>query len=461
MSNETAKPPDTQAYEAALALLRGGRVDEGIEALLGLVPRMPKVLGDLVWAYHARGISAPAYTYLKQYLEHFPEDYYAWSLMTQVARECNNLTAAEQAARRAVALQPKEARFWYELGEVLFFTSRWKEAARAYAKCLKLDPQFSKAQVRRQLALRLVGLGPIHRLVRWKPIRSLLRMFLSSGLVSDLIELDMGIALHDRRWQMPLAWEGAVGFAKPAPPDQSAAQFAAHFDRCPCPWWQWFRAIRLEGRVEKLLEVGHGPGHVAHHFAAAGFAPKSLVPDDGSRRDREQRGIAAVCGDMHFVGGRGGSFDLLLAHHALQQSRAPLFALWEWRRVLRPDGYLLLMAHLPVDRPASVVDSPRATGEPALLGHLTYGVAGQVMTLTYWQLRRLFKLVGFQLIAETLQDPADGQLAGVEHVDGRRPRDLARAWDFLVLLRKPGRLSYDGEMEKPRGMPAPKKPSPS
>ncbi len=69
---------------------------------------------------------------------------------------------------------------------------------------------------------------------------------------------------------------------------------------------------------------------------------------------------------------------------------------------------------------------------------------------TYWQLRWLLRQTGFQLIAETLEDPQSGLLAGVEWVDGRREPDPDRLWNVFFLLRKPGALPYDGALEKPR-----------
>jgi len=463
MTGETEKQTDAAAYDQAMALLKQGRVDEGIELLKRVYPRMPKALGDLLYAYRARGDNDSAFTYLQLYVEQFPDDPGGWALMAQIARERNDLDLAARLKRRALDADPRNARLWFDLGEIFLHARKWTAAARAYAKCLKLDPQFSKAAVRRQLVLRLRGLGPLHWLVRLAPIRWALRTVLSSGLVSELIERDMGIALDDPRWQLPLQWEGAAKFVEPAPADQSPDRFAAHFAGCRCPFWQWFQSLGrtvdargnagpavLQGRVRKVLEVGGEPGHVAHHFALAGLEVLSLTNDEAACRDREQRGIATARGDFHLTDMRGNSFDLLVAGYALQRSRAPLFALWEWRRLLRPDGYLLLMAHLPVDGPP-----PRPEGQPlgpdaGRLAHFSYGVAGHVMTLTYWQLRRLFKVAGLQLIAETLEDPAKPSLESVAHVDGRWPADLKRAWNVFFLLRKPGRLPYDGELEKPR-----------
>jgi len=495
MTSETERQSDSDVYEQGLALLKEGRVDEGIERLRTITDRMPKALGDIAWAYRMKGKNEEALGCLKEYTERFPRDAGAWALMAKMARERNALKEAASYARRAAAARPREAQLWYELGEIFFYAGDLKKAVHAYGECLKLDPQAGKAHVRRQLAVRLKGLGPLSALAGWAPFRALIRRVLSSGLVGQLIEIDMGIVLDDRRWQMPLEWGTArelqvSSFKFQVPAGQEPNRFAAHFEQCQCPFWLWFRSLRLDGLVRRVLEVGMGPGHVAHHFARLGGAVRRTagsVGEDGpeilsvtlsefARRDREQRGITAMRGDFHLIWERGGSFDLIVANHALQHSRAPLFALWEWKRLLRPDGYLMVMAHLPLNCPAPPLgsrqgevedESPEARAErdptsnlPLSTSHFPYGVPGQLMTLTYWQLRWLFKQAGFQLIVETLEDPKRQRLESVEHVDGRRPVDPKRPWDVFFLLRKPGRLPFDGTLEKPRPL-APRPPTPA
>jgi SAM-dependent methyltransferase len=268
--------------------------------------------------------------------------------------------------------------------------------------------------------------------------------------MGDLIELEMGIPRNDPRWEMALEWGQAPERILSPPAGQEPDGFAEHFEQCRCPFWQWFRSLRLDGPMRRMLDVGVGPGHVAHHFALAEFEVVSVTTDEAARRDREQRGMTALHGDMHRLAHRGGLFDLIVAVHALQSSRSPLFALWEWKRLLRPDGYLLVMAHLPLNRPAPTSPSSPAGSGADVSEHFAYGVAGNIMTLTYWQLRWLFKQTDFQLIAETLEDPVRGCLESTEHVDGRRPADPTKPWDVLFLLRKPGRLPHDGALEKLR-----------
>jgi len=460
MNPLTDNRTDEATYRQGLALLGQDKVAEGIDLLRQVSPRMPKALGDVAWAYRMRGNNDAAFACLEQYVQHFPDDPGGWALMARIERDRNAIAAAARYARRAAACNPRDSALWFELGEILVHARDWTGAAEAYGKSLKINPHNSLASLRRQQALRMKGPGRLERVARWKPIRWFLRRFLSSELVSDLIELEMGIPSEAGQWQMPLEWGEAAPFVESVPTGQEADQFVAHFAQCRCAFWQWFCALREthkiaappKGEAWKTLELGSGPGRVAHHFALGGYEVHSLVMTQDGRAKRERRGIRAAVGDFHLIADRGGTYDLLVAAHALQCCRAPLMALWDWKRVLRSDGCLLVMARLAIQRPAANAASPGEEVNSPALGHLVHGVASHVMTLSYWQLRWLFRQAGFQLIAETLEDPASGSLAGVEHVDGRLSAEPTRAWNAFFVLRRPGRLPYDGALEKPRAI---------
>lgn len=455
MIPDTADPNDVEIYERGLELLRQSRFEEGFERLRSVSDRMPAALGQLAYAYYAHGKSEEAFPLVRQYIEKIPEDPSGWWLLARLERTQNNLSRAEQYARRAVALQPSNARFWFELGETLFLARRWRDAARVYRRCLKLDPEHDQAAVRRSHARRLATQSRI-RAITWRPpFRWILRRVLVSNLVGEMIETSMGVSLDDRRWQRPLELDSAADVSVTPPPGQEADRFLTHFEQCRCPFWQWFRSLPLEGPVRRILEVGVGSGNVAQHFASSGFEVTAVTPSELARRDRLRRGIVAVKGDFHFIFEKGGSFDLVLAGETLRCSRAPLFALWEWKRILRPDGYLLVAQPLYVD-PSASSPRPGAKGTKSQPGNSSgaephgVGTPESVLTLTYWQLRWVFKFTGFQLIAETLEDPGRASLESVDHVDGRRPHDMTKPWTALFLLRKPGNLPYDGALEKPR-----------
>jgi len=448
MMPQAEQPADAAVYEQARALLRNGQVAEGIALLRSLSGRMPKVLGDIAWACRMRNDNDAAMAALREYVEKFPADPGAWALMARIERDRSDLGAAARYARRAVEINPDDAQLCFDLGEVLFLARDWKGASRAYAASLRINPDQSLAQVRQQHALRMRGFGRFRRLSHWRPARAVARRLLSSRVMRDLIEIDMGIASEDRRWQSPVEWGGAPTFIESSPAGQEAEDFAAHFAQCRCAFWKWYRTLPLEGRLKEVLEIGAGSGHVAHHFALSGLNVLCVAADDAARRDLEQRNLPVIGQDVHLIPRPGGSFDLIVADYALPHSRAVFTAVSEWKRLLRPDGHLLVMAHLALDGPApGTVPEPENRREFA---HFAFGVPGHVMTLTYWQLRWLFRQAGLFLIGETLLDPKCDCLESIEHVDGRRPPDPSRAWDALFLLRKPGRLPCNRDLEKPR-----------
>jgi SAM-dependent methyltransferase len=474
MSAEKPEQPTAEAYERGRALLREGRVEEGIDALQRILPVMPKARADIIWAYRARGENERALEHLKRYVEQFTDDAQAWTVMAQIAREQNAPEPAGEYARRALALKPNDAPLCFELGEIFLYAMDYGSAVRAYRRCVALDPQFGRARVRCDLARRLGRIGPVYAITRSAPMRLLGTLLLRSGLPSELVELDMGITLDDRRWEMPLDWGAPADMAPPAPPGQAPEEFERHFADCRCAFWQWFRSLGLEGSLRRTLEVGAGPGHVAEHFQRGGHDVFSITPGEFARRDRERRGLRAVRADFHLTNEPGGRYDLIVADYALHASRAPLFAAWEWRRLLRPDGCLFVMAHLPLDRPAP--NTPEAAsrfGVPAsevsAFGvhasackdtlkcelqtgpRFAFGEPGRIMLLTYWQLRWMLRQSGLNLVAETLHDRETDRLESVEYVDGRRrSAESPRAWDVFMVLRKPGPLPFDAALEKPR-----------
>lgn len=64
-----------------------------------------------------------------------------------------NTSAALEAYRQALEIDPKNARAWYNLGSILHDEGRFEEAIEAYNKTLELDPKYYKARVNKQEAL--------------------------------------------------------------------------------------------------------------------------------------------------------------------------------------------------------------------------------------------------------------------------------------------------------------------
>jgi SAM-dependent methyltransferase len=66
----------------------------------------------------------------------------------------------------------------------------------------------------------------------------------------------------------------------------------------------------------------------------------SLDLPEGVREHAEHHGYEVEEADMHCTGLPDGAFDLVWSHHCLEHSFSPFAALLEWRRLLRPGGYL-------------------------------------------------------------------------------------------------------------------------
>lgn len=231
--------------------------------------------------------------------------------------------------------------------------------------------------------------------------------------------------------------------------------FAKHLENCRCTFWEWYLSLGVDGEVRRVLDVGCGAGYTTEHFVRHGCAVTGVTVSSVEKAECERRGIEIVEADFHYLPLPDGKFDLVFSSHSLEHTSAPFFALWDWKRVLRPGGYVLIVVPLPIDQDARAVfpdnynpdadcmDFPPT--EDKVLSHeeictasSTYGAWLHVFVLSCRQLRWLFHLTGFELVAEAVEDPVSGNVLGIEHVDGRLPRDPDRVLNGMFLLRKPG-----------------------
>lgn len=138
--------------------------------------------------------------------------------------------------------------------------------------------------------------------------------------------------------------------------DHSNPGFAAAYDalsslgeRLPFATWRDRALAEARGR---LLVVGLGPGHDLAHLPPAVTSVVGLEPDP-SMRLRARRRMAGAGVPVHLVAAVGerlpvrtGAVDAVLLSLVLCSVDEPAAALREVRRVLAPDGVLLIFEHV-------------------------------------------------------------------------------------------------------------------
>jgi SAM-dependent methyltransferase len=89
-----------------------------------------------------------------------------------------------------------------------------------------------------------------------------------------------------------------------------------------------------------VLDVGIGVGYALRKFKARGLRVTGITQEHSEADSAKADGLDARIMDMNFLDFPDSSFDLVWCRHALEHSLMPIIALMEFRRVLRPGGYL-------------------------------------------------------------------------------------------------------------------------
>ncbi len=97
----------------------------------------------------------------------------------------------------------------------------------------------------------------------------------------------------------------------------------------------------------RVLDVGCGQGVALKHFKELGCDAWGVTTNATDREECLAKGFSASLEDMHNIYSEHQRelYDLIWARHVLEHSPAPLFALHEFKRVLKPGG--LLYAEMP------------------------------------------------------------------------------------------------------------------
>jgi len=286
-------------------------------------------------------------------------------------------------------------------------------------------------------------------------LHGLVRRLAASAAALEVLEAGCRSAVaHQVRWAQALEHGSALALFVETPRGMEPENFSSHFETCGCVYWRWFLAQGVEREIRTVLDVGCGGGHATEHFLRRGFDVTGVTCNADEMGECRRRGIRVLAQDFHFLGVPDGSFDMVFSSHSLEHSVSPLFALAEWKRVVRPGGYVMIVVPMPIDGDlraafpehydpaADALDFAATVGETLsadclLSADYTCGISPHVFVLSYWQLAWLFRLGGLEMVAGGVEDAISGKADGLAHVDGRLPRDPRRALNGLFLLRKP------------------------
>lgn len=134
--------------------------------------------------------------------------------------------------------------------------------------------------------------------------------------------------------------------------------------------WRLRMLARASGRV---LEVGIGtgkniPGYPAGVELIGIDAAEGMLAIARARSRRSGAPVDLVLADVQALPFRDGAFDTVVSSFVFCSVPDPLAGLLELRRVVRPEGKILMLEHLPGGRPA-----------PGVMGRLLQRIAGGLL----------------------------------------------------------------------------------
>ena len=171
-----------------------------------------------------------------------------------------------------------------------------------------------------------------------------------------------------------------------------------------------------------LLEVGCGNGRQLERLARAGWQVEGIDFDEHAATMARGLGIAVRVGELASANYTDGQFDAIILSHVIEHVEDPVQLLAECRRILKPDGQL-------------VVATPNANA----LGHRWYGRA-------WLGLEPPRHLVVFT--PRALADAA--RRAGFERVS-IETKSIVGAWWFLASVWRRAALVDDSRAPLPNG----------
>lgn len=136
--------------------------------------------------------------------------------------------------------------------------------------------------------------------------------------------------------------------------------------------------------AKNALVADIGAGGMTHSLRLVKLGYKVIAVDPRYPGTGEKGNLTAIPGDMHELPIGSGTIDLVFANHVWEHSIAPLIALAEFNRVLKPDGFLFL--GLPDHVEKWVKDH----------------YSGHVFVPTELQIENLMDLAGFSIMRDDI-----------------------------------------------------------
>ncbi|MFX3625314.1 MAG: class I SAM-dependent methyltransferase [Ectobacillus sp.] len=184
----------------------------------------------------------------------------------------------------------------------------------------------------------------------------------------------------------------------------------------------FFRKYVAHG--SSVLDVGCGDGYGTYKLSQAGYKAYGVDISEAMIQKGKERGegenLSFIMGDLTALPFEAGQFDAVLAVNSLEWTESPLKALYEMRRVLKPDGVACVAILGPTAKPR-INSYRRLYGEHVICN-----------TMMAWEFESLAKENGFTVL--------DGQ--GVfkrevteRHIQGlstELKQALAFLWVFMM-----------------------------
>lgn len=148
----------------------------------------------------------------------------------------------------------------------------------------------------------------------------------------------------------------------------------------------------------RVLDIGCGQGVALERFRVRGMQAMGITLNETDLMVCRANGFDVVKMDQSFLEFEDDSFDIIWARHVIEHSVIPLYTLHEYRRILRPGGYLYLE-----------VPAPDTIGHEKNMNH--YSVMGQQMWLSLLE-RSGFKVCDVQTYLLTLTSGTPDQFWG-------------------------------------------------